>query len=116
MIAENDVVVFVETFDPKQNRLARLSFSTKISDYLRSGKCVFAVGPSDIAPIEYFINEDAALVATDEESILGCIKQVVNPSIVREYAKKANACVRKNHDRNKMNEIVYDKLTKIAFS
>ena len=116
VIAENDVVVFVETFDPKQNRLARLSFSTKISDYLRSGKCVFAVGPSDIAPIEYFINEDAALVATDEESILGCIKQVVNPSIVREYAKKANACVRKNHDRNKMNEIVYDKLTKIAFS
>ena len=116
VIAENDVLVFVETFDPKQNRLARLSFSTKISDYLRSGKCVFAVGPSDIAPIEYFVDEDAALVATDEESILRCMKQVVDPAVVRDYAEKASACVRKNHDRNKMNEIVYDKLTKIAFA
>jgi len=116
VIAENDVVVFVETFDPKQNRLARLSFSTKISDYLRSGKCIFAVGPSDIAPIEYFLDEDAALVATDEESIIKCMEQVVDPTIVRDYAEKASACLRKNHDRNKMNEIVYDKLTKIAFA
>lgn len=116
VIEENDVVVFVETFDPKQNRLARLSFSTKISDYLRSGKCVFAVGPSDIAPIEYFLDEDAALVATDEESIIKCMEQVVDPAIVRDYAEKASACLKKNHDRNKMNEIVYDKLTKIAFA
>ena len=62
------------------------------------------------------MDEDAALVATDEESILRCMKQVVDPAVVRDYAEKASACVRKNHDRNKMNEIVYDKLTKIAFA
>ena len=42
--SEADVVVFAEALEGKQANIAKLSFSTKITDYLANGKCIFAVG------------------------------------------------------------------------
>ena len=114
VIADNDVLVFVETFDSKLNKIARLSFSTKISDYLKSGKCVLAIGPGDLAPIEYFREEDAALVATDSNEILDCLSALSQPGVVEKYSVKANACALKNHERAKMNRTIYGRLDEIA--
>lgn len=114
VIADNDVLVFVETFDPKLNKIARLSFSTKISDYLKSGKCVLAIGPADLAPIEYFKEEDAALVATDSNEILDCLSALLQPGTVEMYSAKAYACALKNHERAKMNKTLFGKLKEIA--
>ena len=44
-IQENaDVVVFVESLEKEHRLVARLSFSTKLTDYFASGKCIFALG------------------------------------------------------------------------
>lgn len=61
---EADTLVFVESLEEKFKNTARLSFSTKITDYLRSGKCIFAIGDKDIAPIDYFSRYDSAITAT----------------------------------------------------
>lgn len=114
VIAENDIVVFVESFDPRFCKVARLSFSTKISDYLASGKCILAVGPEDSAPIEYFQEENAALVATTTEAIEKQILKLSNETVVREYAQKAHECALRNHDRGKMDEIIYKKLKELV--
>ena len=114
VIAEHDVVLFVESFDPEYCKIARLSFSTKIFDYLTSAKCVFAVGPADSAPIEYFMEEDAAIVADSKEKISNKIKELENPKIVQQYANKALLCARKNHDRANMNSIIYGKIKQIT--
>lgn len=114
VIAYNDIVVFVESFDPRFCKVARLSFSTKICDYLASGKCILAVGPEDSAPIEYFSEEDAALVATSTEKIEEQIIRLSDQKVVEEYAQKAHDCALRNHDRKRMNEIIYNKLIKLA--
>lgn len=114
VINDNDVVVFVETFDSKLNNIARLSFSTKISDYLRSGKCVFAIGPSNVAPIEYFLVEDAAIVSTCEEDIRSSLEKLVRPGIINEYATKAQNCALKNHERRRMDNLIYGILYKLS--
>ncbi len=114
VIAAHDVVLFVESFDKRYCKVARLSFSTKICDYLSSGKCVFAVGPSDIAPIEYFKEEDAAIVADSRESIGDKIKELEDSIIVKRYAEKAIQCARKNHNREKMDSVIYGKLIELS--
>jgi len=114
VMSKNDVVVFVESFEPRFCKVARLSFSTKICDYLGSGKCILAIGPADLAPIEYFKQEDAALVATNENEIEVRIKELANPEIVQEYVQKAYNCAVRNHDRKRMNEVVYGKIIKLS--
>lgn len=114
VIAGNDVVVFVESFDPGMKNISRLSFSTKICDYLGSGKCVFAIGPSEMASIEYLAEEDAAVVSVSEDSIRSGLEKLTDPSVVSEYALKARSCAVRNHDREKMNKIVYGKLVELS--
>lgn len=114
VIADNDIVVFVESFDPRFCKVARLSFSTKICDYLASGKCILAVGPEDSAPLEYFKDEDAALVATTVEGIEKQILRLSDQQTVEDYAQKAHDCALRNHDRKQMDEIIYNKLIELA--
>lgn len=114
VIAGNDVVVFVETFDPQISKISRLSFSTKICDYLGSGKCILAAGPSDTASIEYLAEEDAAIVCGSEDSIRAGLERLTDPEVVSEYALKAHSCAVRNHDREKLNKIIYGKLIELS--
>ena len=114
VMVENDVVVFVESFDPRFCNVARLSFSTKICDYLGSGKCILAIGPADVAPIEYFSEEKAALVATSTDDIEAQIERLLLPGVIEDCIVNARRCAEKNHDRKKMNAIIYSKLEEIS--
>lgn len=102
---EADVVVFVESLDNKYKNVARLSFSTKITDYLKSGKCIFAVGDKSIAPIDYFEEYDSAIVATNYDEIKEKIEEMLKrPEMIGEYAQKAYECGLANHEVNKVQE------------
>lgn len=97
---EADVLLFMEDIDGADAQMARLSFSTKITDYLSSGKCIMAVGNKDTAPMQYFEKYDAALLAFDESSIVDILKQIIDEkSIIVTYAKKASMCGQLNHDK-----------------
>ncbi len=94
-----DVLLFVESLS-KQDMSARLSFSTKITDYLSAGKCIWAVGNSDLAPIDYLREEDAAIVSSSKESILACLKSIIdNKETIPTYARKAHDCGIRNHNQ-----------------
>lgn len=107
VIAESDVLLFVESFTKRYKNTARLSFSTKITDYLSSSKCILAIGPADIAPIEYFKKEDAAIVVTDINEIQSKLEYLCNQDVITEYSRKGFECARRNHDM-----IVVDNLLK----
>ena len=79
---------------------ARLSFSTKITDYLSNSKCVLAIGKEDIAPMDYFIRNDSAITATDETQLEEKLRYILdNPQVIEEYGKKAFDCAKRNHDK-----------------
>ena len=94
-----DVLLFLEALKGENSRTARLSFSTKITDYLSSGKCIFAVGNNGLAPIDYLKAQQAALVATNEIEIEKCLKELLSDlSVLRKYAKNAIRCGIENHN------------------
>lgn len=108
-----DVLVFVESLEKKYRHTARLSFSTKITDYLKNGKCVFAIGDDDIAPIDYFKRYDSAITATSYSEIGEKLKMLVeNPDMINEYAKKAYDCGLEHHEKSKMDSILKDTIIK----
>ena len=85
---EADILLFVESLKD-DNKIARLSFSTKITDYYAAGKCIFAVGNKDLAPVELFIEEDSAVVVTEADEIQEKISQFVNMETLKKYSAKA---------------------------
>ncbi|MBQ9929653.1 MAG: hypothetical protein IJO72_02600 [Oscillospiraceae bacterium] len=106
---EADVLVFVESLEKKFRYTARLSFSTKITDYLKSGKCIFAVGDSKIAPIDYFSRFDSAITATTYEQIGEKLTMLAeDASLIEAYSRKAFACGKQNHDKQKMQKKLHD--------
>ncbi len=93
---EADILLFVESLKD-DNKIARLSFSTKITDYYSAGKCIFAVGNSDLAPIELFIEDDSAVVATNIYELQYKIHQLINTEVLKKYSEKAYEIGKKNY-------------------
>lgn len=109
----SDVVVFAEALEGKEAKIAQLSFSTKITDYLSNGKCVLAIGKTDIAPIDYFIRNDSALVATSNKEIFDQVKNIIDhPSLINEYGEKAFKCAVRNHEKNMIDQRFIDTMMK----
>ncbi len=94
-----DILLFLEDIDGKDSKAARLSFSTKITDYLSVGKCILAIGNKETAPMQYFIENDAAVVCDSSESIFyGLEKMLSNTDNMDYYAQKACEAGSKNHN------------------
>lgn len=102
---EADVLLYVESLSDA-HLTARLSFSTKMTDYLASGVCIWAVGNGDLASLEYLKEKDAGMVSTDIESIRTTLQQIVeSPEKLREYAHKAQQCGHNNHDAERIKQV-----------
>lgn len=101
---EADVLLFLEDMSDR-NLTARLSFSTKITDYFSAGKCILAVGNPDLAPMQYFTDTDSALVAHDREQIRVALSTLLNTSELERYAGNAVNCGIKNHNSKKITRI-----------
>ena len=106
VIDEHDVVVYAESLNKQYGHVARLSFSTKITDYLASGKCVLAIGPKNIAPMEYLKNEDAAIVANSYDELREILIADNLPKLIEEYSMKGFYCGLKNHNKKDIDKMV----------
>ena len=112
---EADILVFVESLERKFRYTARLSFSTKITDYLQKGKCIFAIGDRDIAPIDYFNRYDSAITASSYDEIAVQLEKLVsNPRLVAEYGKKAYECGMERHEKTKMDKLLRETITQVS--
>lgn len=90
--------LFLESFDKNNIRQTRLSFSTKIIDYMQSSSPLIVYGPREIASVQYLEKSNSALVAHNEDelsSIMNAIQQ--NPIILDDYAEKKYEFAKLNH-------------------
>ncbi len=109
-----DILLFVEDIIGSDKKVARLSISTKVADYLSSGKCIIAVGDNDTATIEYFKNENSALCAQNKQEISECIVSVLeNPDLINEYGKRAFECAKKNHSKDTVKKVMSDSIQEV---
>ena len=112
---DSDILVHVESTRLKDRLEVRHSFSTKIVDYFRANRCIFAVGKDDVASIDYLINEDAAIVAQSEEDVYTKLDCLVNDKeLITEYADKAWSCGKRNHQIYEIQKNLYQDLSSLV--
>lgn len=74
-------LVHVESFSKKDALEVRYSISTKIMDYLSIDKEVIAIGPDNIASIEFLKQYNRAHVCTSTKTIRKVLETLNNPQI-----------------------------------
>lgn len=82
---ESDLALFIESFDKNDTLSTRLSFSTKIIDCMQSAAAILAIGPKNIASIDYLLKNKIGYIITDAnemESRLAFLSE--HPEIIRE--------------------------------
>lgn len=99
---EADILLFAESLSC-HDLTARLSFSTKLTDYFAAGKCVWGVGNADLGPIDYIKSENAGLVSSNDKEISEVLNKIVSsPELVCENAKLGYECGVRNHNKDKV--------------
>lgn len=102
---QSDIVLHVEAFDLRNRLDTRMSFSTKIIDCLGSGCAVMAICWEKQSGYVYLKEEDAAICVSQESEVYKELCKIANtPTLVKEYAQKANVCAQKNHSKEKVQE------------
>ncbi len=100
-----DAVIFAESLERRHRLAARLSFSTKLTDYFKSGKCIFAIGDKSVAPMEYLRENDAAVLAYAYPEIEKQLRRLVDhPELLDRYGRRAFACGQENHNEEQIRE------------
>ncbi len=112
-LKDADILVAVEPFSLRERLIWRLSFSTKIVDYLTSSRAILAIGPKELASTHYLIKNDAALCATNENEITEVVSNIVaQPSLINEFAYKSWICGKTNNRIEDTREILRRELAK----
>jgi len=89
-VDKSDILIHVESFNAVDMFAVHQSFSTKIVDYVASGKCLLGIGPYSVASIALLKDNDLALTCTNSEDILPCLQIFLNDSsILKQYSDKA---------------------------
>lgn len=60
-----DILVHVEAFEKRYRQLTYTAMSTKVPEYMGSGRSILAVGPPEAASIEFLNQNNVALLVTE---------------------------------------------------
>lgn len=100
IIAEADILLHVESFDPQLSKKLCFAFSTKIAQCLCAGRCFLTFAPMEIVSTQYLCAlQGGAAVASDRESLRRMLQELIEDVSLRcNYAKAALDAGKRNHD------------------
>lgn len=102
-----DILLFLESIRHSSANIARLSFSTKITDYLSYSKPIIAIGSLNCFPVSYLVENNAALFGKNKKEITDVLMRIISdPQILQKYLQNAHNLGIKNHSRESISKIV----------
>ena len=105
--AEADLLVHVEPTGLAHRWESRLSFSTKLIDYMQSYRPILAYGLLEQASLAHLKAKDAAFVATNEAELERTLREILaRPALLEEYAAKGWACGAACHDIRRIHALL----------
>ncbi|MCW2278078.1 glycosyltransferase family 1 protein [Heliophilum fasciatum] len=105
--AKADFLVYAEPYDKENLERVRLSFSTKITDYLTKGKCIIAFGNEGANSIQYLQENNAAVVVTNPDKIGQTVCNIIfDPKFCTKTADNAVKCAKKNHSPDSLRNLL----------
>ena len=88
-----------------------MSFSTKIIDYMLTGRPIVAIGPSSVCSIDTLLDSGTALVATSDEEILKVITAIKeHRADFNTLRKNTIKYLKENRDRIKIQDGIKKRL------
>lgn len=93
-----DMALFIESFEKRSILSTRLSFSTKIIDCMQSTAAILAIGPKEIASIDYLSNNQLGYIITDvKEMDEKLVYLMDHPEMICSINKRKVEFALKNH-------------------
>lgn len=78
---EADILVHVEGFSKKAIHDSRMSFSTKLIDYMLVQRPILAIGSKQVNSIQTLMSNDCALVATNNTELQNAVSGILSSAI-----------------------------------
>lgn len=105
-LMKSDYLLHVESFKRRNICDTKLSLSTKIPEYMSYCKPIIAVGPKEVASMQYL--SDCALCITNVKNMQADLKQKLNDRVcIEKMVKMAHQKYIKNHQKaNIQSEII----------
>lgn len=114
IMKESDIVLHVESFDPDNIKIVRLSYSTKISDCLQSGAMMIIAGPDGIASVEEGKLINGVEVITEERKIEVRLREILsNSNSILDAASRTNDIAREKFPINVVRKRLHDDFVKL---
>lgn len=115
VIHDADIAVFVESFERKYKNVARLSFSTKLCDYLSSGRAILAVGPEDIAPMDYLKDNNSAIICNNKNDIYNQLLRITDDvNLIYQTSQNGFECAKRNHSIDNIHRIIQNEIIEMV--
>ncbi|TAN12529.1 MAG: glycosyltransferase family 1 protein [Chitinophagaceae bacterium] len=87
-----DLLLHLESFDPKNRLLVRQSFSTKIVDYLFRSKCILAFGHESIFSIKFFREHEIGFSISTKKQLINTLNLIESDNEVLDEMGRKAAC------------------------
>lgn len=111
-----DVLVHVEPFSLSERYTARLSFSTKIVDYMAAGRAILGIGWECSGGIMYLSENHAASIITDPEKMDEEVEKLTdNIDYRKQLADSAFNLGKRNHKIKDIRSLLYSDLEKFTY-
>lgn len=109
-----DVLLNVESFDKIDIERVKLSFSTKIVDYLYSGNFILTIGPKEVNSVSYLLDNEASLCIINPKNITSTLENLyLNQNLMYEFSNKSIRLGKENHDSLNMQKKVTDTINNL---
>ena len=93
-----DILVHTEVENPTGNRFFKYSISTKIPEYLATGKNILFYGPKDIGLYQYLQTNNVAFCAGNISELSDAVNIILENGCDEEMRSRALALVQRNHE------------------
>ena len=101
-MANSDVTVIVEGFEPEDVDWSRYSLSTKAADALASGATILTYGSAECGIVEYMRSTKASFVCTDKKDLGRTIRMLLaSPDLQRAYYDQQILITEEHHGLKK---------------
>ena len=113
----SDILVHSESFSPGIAAYTRLSFSTKLSQYMMAGRCLLAVGPAEAGSLRMIARVGAGIVTNEAEpkAIARAIERLIRDPVQRQlFADRGRQWALRCCDRTTAHKRFREELAAIA--
>ena len=116
--AQSDILLHVESDEREQRARTALSISTKIPDYLMTGRLIIGYGPTEVASMRLISDNGVGVVlsSTDEEEKQQKIltELLANKEKWKEFGEKAYQFAKEKFDKTKNSLAIKSQLSQIV--